>query len=171
MKRYICGAKDHWADLLDQRFLVTQESRAKVSLMGDKKILELAQPKLRCLSEYIEAYATLTRKFPTDSSTCANSWIRRPTFNSSNILTKINNRNRAGHTVNSFKQDNFNLHNNIYCMLSNLYTGRRFILRDALQDLVRTKTGDEHKVSEKSNMKLQNSIIYVIGHRKTLDGI
>ena len=40
---YICGAKDQWADLLDQRFGVTQESRAKVSLMVDIKLLELAQ--------------------------------------------------------------------------------------------------------------------------------
>ena len=81
MEKYISGAKDHWADLLDQRFGVTQESRAKVSLMGDKKLLELAKPKLRCLSEYIEAFAILTRKFPTDSSTCDNSWFRQPAFN------------------------------------------------------------------------------------------
>ena len=108
--------------------------------MGDKKLLELTQPKLRCLSEYIEAYATLTRKFPTDSSTCANSWIRQPTFNSSNILTKINNRNRTGHTVNSLKQESFNLPTNFYCRLSELYMRGCFILIDALKDLVRVRT-------------------------------
>ena len=42
MNRYICGAKDHWADLHDRRFGVTQESRANVTLMGGKKLLELA---------------------------------------------------------------------------------------------------------------------------------
>ena len=51
MKRYICGAKDYRADLLDQRFGVSKESRATVSLMGDKKLLELTQPNLRCLRE------------------------------------------------------------------------------------------------------------------------
>jgi hypothetical protein len=60
-KRYICGAKEHWADLLDVRFGVTQDSRAKVTLIGDKKLLKLAKSKLRCLSEYIEAFAILTR--------------------------------------------------------------------------------------------------------------
>ena len=112
--------------------------------MGDKKLLDLAQPKLRCLSEYIEAYATLTRKFPTDSSTCDNSWIRQP-----NILTKINNRSRIGHNVNSLKQYSFNLPTNFHCRLSELCTGGRFISIDALQDLVRTRAGDEHtEVSE-----------------------
>ena len=51
MKRYICGAKDRWAHMLDLRFGVTKEHRAKVTLMGNKKLLELTKPNLRCLSE------------------------------------------------------------------------------------------------------------------------
>jgi hypothetical protein len=77
MKRYICGEKDHWAHMLDMRFRVTEESRAKVTLMGDKKLLEMASPKLRSLSEYIEAYSALIKNFPTDSSTGDNSWFQQ----------------------------------------------------------------------------------------------
>ena len=131
--------------------------------MGEKKLLELAKPKLRCLSKYIEAYATLTLKFPTDTS-----WFKQPTFNSSNILTKINNRNRTGHTVNSLKQESFNLPTNFHCRLSELYTGGRFIQINALQELVRGRTGNEHtEVSENSHLLLQNSMRYVIGRQKS----
>ena len=155
MKRYICGAKDHWADILDRRFGVTQESRANVTLMGDNKLLELAKPKLRCLREYIEAFEILTKKFPTDSSTCDNSWFRQPAFETSNILTEINRRNRTGYPINSFKQENFNLPTTFHCRLSELYMGGRFIQIDALQDLVRERTGNaETEVTETTLLAL-----------------
>ena len=86
MKRYISGANDHWAHMLDIRFGVTDEQRAKITLMGNRKLLELSKPKLRCLSEYIAAFSKLTKLFPTDVSTGDNSWISQATFQNEHIL-------------------------------------------------------------------------------------
>jgi hypothetical protein len=77
-----------------------------------------------------------------------------------------------GYSINSLKQENFNLPNNFHCRLSELYMGSRFIQIDALQDLVQERTGnDEPEVTETSFLALQNSMKYVIGSQKTHDGV
>ena len=77
-----------------------------------------------------------------------------------------------GYSINSLKQENFNLPNNFHCRLSELYMGSRFIQIDALQDLVQERTGnDEPEVTETSFLALQNSMKYVIGSQRTHDGV
>jgi hypothetical protein len=123
MKRYIDGTDDAWANQLDQRFGVEQNSREIVTMMGDKKLLSCSKPEIRCLSEIIRAHAELTTKMVTDQSTKDNTWFQQPCFNNSSIKTKIMNRGRAGFKMESLEQRYFKLPLNFHCRLAELYQG------------------------------------------------
>ena len=54
--------------------------------------------------------------------------------------------------------------------MSELYSGGPFIQIDALQELVRAKTGEEaHTVTVTTHIALQHSLKYVINSRETFD--
>ena len=170
MKRYICGANDHWAHMLDIRFGVTDEHRAKITLMGNRKLLELSKPKLRCLSEYIEAFSNLTKLFPTDVSTGDNSWISQATFQNGNILCKFPHRNREGNSVGPLVQTYYSLPQDFNCRIFELFSGGKFLQHEQLQELVRTKTQkDDTIVSETTHLMLQRSLKFVTNPRETFE--
>jgi hypothetical protein len=124
----------------------------------------MASPKLRCLSEYIEAYSALTKNFSTDSSTGDNSWFKQPAFQSSNITSK------RSSVTGPLKQEHYKLPPNFHCRLSELYSGGHFIQIDALQDLVRAKIGDDnHNVTDTTHLSLEHSLKYGINTRNIFD--
>ena len=73
MKRYVLGTKDAWTEQLDQRFNI--QERETITMMSDQKILSLAKPELRCLSEVIRAHGEITKEMITEQKTKDNSWF------------------------------------------------------------------------------------------------
>ena len=85
MRRYIQGTKDAWTEQLYQRFNV--QNRETVTMMGDLKIMSLAKPELKCLSEVIRAHGEITKEMVTEQKTKDNSWFQQACFNSSLVKT------------------------------------------------------------------------------------
>ena len=140
--------------------------------MGNRKLLELTKPKLRCLSEYIAAYSNLTRQFPTDVTTGDNSWISQPTFQNENILCKFPNRNREGNSLGPLLQTYYNLPQDFHCRIIELFSGGKFLNREQLQNLVRNKTQNEEIiVTETTHLLLLRSLKFVTNPRETFENI
>ena len=169
MKRYILGTKDTWSTILDHRFNIMD--RETVTMIGDLKIKELAEPEIMCLSEIIKAHSEITKEMVTDPTTRDNSWFQQPCFNSSNILTKIPNRRGAGYKTESLKQAYYQLPENFHCRVSELYQGGTFIIRKNLETLVRTRTGIQNYIlTELSHSMLRNSMKFVIKNTSKHEG-
>merc|ERR1711940_205788 len=157
MKRYILGTKDTWSTILDHRFNIT--NRETVTMMGDLKIKELAEPEIMCLSEIIRAHSEITKEMVTDPTTRDNSWFQQPCFNSSTILTRNPNRRRAGYRTVPLSQAYYQLPENFHCKVSELYQGGTFKIRKNLETLVRTRTGIQNYIlTELSHSMLRNSM-------------
>ena len=95
VKRYcIDKLDDHWADMLDNFFNLSPDTRHTINKFGPERFNPIINEQIPGLSNIFLAFKTLKQHFPTGPETFDNSWLCQPLFFNMNFTRKMPNNSK-----------------------------------------------------------------------------
>ena len=89
IKRYsIDKLDDHWADIIDEYFHITPNTRYQIHKYGPERFNKIINANIPVISSLFEAYKSFKHNFPTKPETLDNSWLQQNAFYNMNITRK-----------------------------------------------------------------------------------
>ena len=90
LKRYATSKiNDHWCDILDQKFELTQQTRETIYKWGAAKFDHIINLKLLCISEFVGCCQQFIISFPTEPNTKENRWLEMPFFHNPKFSMEV----------------------------------------------------------------------------------
>ena len=170
-RRYGQGTSDHWCDILDIHLGLNEWNRAKIWKMGDKCFDKIVNSNLHGLSRIMQAYQRMVKAFPEPVEAKTNSWFCQPLFRNSNLLTKVQNRNRRGFKMLPVEPEYYGLPPNLTINPNELYEGGVFKNEEALENLIKLNGNINYQIGANTRIALRAVTRYILGNGTHHDGI
>ena len=134
-------------------------------------MLTLINSNLHGLSKIMQAYQRMVKAFPEPVEAKTNSWFCQPLFRNSNLLTKVQNRNRRDFKMLPVEPEYYGLPANLTINLNELYEGGVFKNEEALENLIKLNGNINYQIGENTKIALRAMTRYILGDGTHHDGI
>ena len=89
IKRYsIDKLDDNWADIIDEYFQLTPNTRHQIHKYGPERFNKIISDNIPVISSFFEAFKAFQHQFPTKPDTMDKSWLYQNAFYNMNITRK-----------------------------------------------------------------------------------